>query len=219
MKNKLIKKLALSITPRVVSFLGNTTRLKQYPGEFHRVHGEKSQPFIAVYWHSRLLFITWYLRVYPLCAMISRHSDGALAADTFGKFGIKAVRGSTSSGGAAAFRQLFRMIEQGWNAAITPDGPRGPSRRLQEGVISLGQISQRPIIPISFSARHAVRLKSWDRFMVPLPFSRVSLVYGEPILIPRKMDTVTKEKYRLSVEEALNRVTDLSDELVGQEKM
>lgn len=199
----------------MVRFLGSTIRLKQYPVEFHREHGDKSQPFIAVFWHSRLLFVGWYFRVYPLCAMISRHSDGELAADTFGKLGIKAVRGSTSSGGATAFRQLFQMIEQGWNAAITPDGPRGPARRLQEGVVSLGQISQRPIIPISFSARHAVRLKSWDRFMVPLPFSRVAMVFGDPILIPRKMDTVTKEKYRISVEEALNRVTDLSDELAN----
>ena len=219
MKNKLVKKLIPSIASLLVRFLGSTGRLKQYPGEFHREHGEKSQPFIVVFWHSRLLFVGWYFRIYRMCAMISRHSDGELAADTFGRLGIKAVRGSTSSGGAAAFRQLFQMIERGWNAAITPDGPRGPARRLQEGVISMGQISRRPIIPVSFSARHAVRFKSWDRFMVPLPFSRVSMVYGEPILIPRKMDTVTKEKYRLIVEEALNRVTDLSDELVGQEKM
>lgn len=151
--------------------------------------------------------------------MISRHSDGDLAAATIEKFGVKTARGSTSKGGMSAFRQIIKMINQGLIAGITPDGPRGPARRLQEGVISLGQISQRPIIPVSFSARHALRLKSWDRFLVPLPFTSASMVYGEPIMIPRKMDDAMKENYRIMVEEELNRVTDLSDEISGQPKL
>lgn len=151
--------------------------------------------------------------------MISRHSDGDLAAAIVEKLGAKTARGSTSKGGMTAFRQVIKMIDQGLIAGITPDGPRGPARRLQEGVISLGQISQRPIIPVSFSARHALRLKSWDRFLVPLPFTSASMVYGEPIMIPRKMDKAMKESYRIRVEEELDRVTDLSDELVGQPKL
>ena len=203
----------------LVRFIGWTSRLKEYPGQFSKIHRDNSQPFIIVFWHSRLLFSGWYFRSYPLCAMISRHSDGELAVDTYGRMGITSVRGSTTLGGSAAFRQLIKKIKKGSNAAITPDGPRGPARRLQEGVILLGQISQRPIIPVSFSSRHAVRLKSWDRFLVPLPFSRASMVFGEPILIPRKLDAAAREDYRVTVEEALNRVTDLSDELVGKPKL
>ncbi len=162
---------------------------------------------------------SWYFRSYPMCAMISSHSDGEFADNTVGRMGINSVRGSTTSGGSAAFRQLIQMIKNGSNAAITPDGPRGPARHLQEGVIMLGQISQRPIIPLAFSASRAIRLKSWDRFLIPLPFSRASMVFAEPILVPRQMDSATREDLRIRVEETLNRVTDLADELVGQPKL
>ena len=203
----------------LVRFIGWTSRLREYPGQFSKIHRDNSQPFIAVFWHSRILFSSWYFKTYPICAMISRHSDGELAVDTIRRMGMSSVRGSTTSGGSEAFRQLIKMIKKGSNAAITPDGPRGPARQLQEGVILLGQVSQRPIIPVSFSSRHALRLKSWDRFLVPLPFSRASMVFGEPIMIPRKLDAAAREDYRVMVEKELNRVTDLSDELVGQPKL
>ena len=108
---------------------------------------------------------------------------------------------------------------EGLNAGITPDGPRGPARKLQEGVITLGQLSQYPILPVSFSASRAIRLKSWDRFMIPIPFSRAAFVYGEPITIPRRLNETEKDAWRARVEDELNRVTDLSDELVGQPKL
>ena len=203
----------------LVRFLCGTARIRQYPGQLGPAYVEKNKPFIFAVWHSRIIFAAWYFSFYPTCAMISRHSDGELAAATFKKLGIEAARGSTTEGGMTALRKLVQMMNQGLIAAITPDGPRGPARRLQEGVISLGQLSQRPIIPISFSSRHAVRLKSWDRFLVPMPFSRSSIVYGEPIMVPRKLDAATKEDYRIKVEAELNRVTDLSDEMVGQPKI
>ncbi len=193
--------------------------MRQYPGQFSPAFVEKNKPFIFAIWHSRLIFAAWYLSFLPSCAMISRHSDGGLAADTVKILGIEAARGSTTEGGMTALRQLVQFMNQGLIAAITPDGPRGPARRLQEGVISLGQLSQRPIIPISFSSRHAIRLKSWDRFLLPMPFSRSSLVYGEPIMVPRKLDAAAKEDFRIRVEAELNRVTDLSDEMVGQPKI
>jgi len=200
----------------LVRFLCGTARLREFPVEFRPRHGDHDQPFIAVFWHSRLMFAAWYFSFYPSCAMISRHSDGELAAATVEKLGIRSARGSTTAGGTNALRQLLQMIKEGLNAGITPDGPRGPARSLRDGVISLGQLSQRPIIPVSFAARPAIRLKSWDRFLVPLPFSRASLVFGEPIYVPRKLDAQARELYRTRVEKELNRVTDLSDDLVGR---
>jgi lysophospholipid acyltransferase (LPLAT)-like uncharacterized protein len=218
-KKILLKKIVPWPASLLIRFLCGTTRIRQYPGQLGHAYAEENRPFIAAFWHSRLLFAGWYLSDFPTCAMISRHSDGELAAATYKKLGIEAARGSTTEGGMPALRQLVQSMKQGQIAAITPDGPRGPARRLQDGVISLGQLSQRPIIPVSFSSRYAVRLKSWDRFLVPMPFSRSSLVYGEPIMIPRKLDAAAKEDYRIRVEAELNRVTDLSDDMVGRPKI
>jgi len=219
MKKRFTEKFAPWAAAQLVRFCCGTARLLEYPRPFYEVHGENSQPFILVFWHSRIFFATWYLSFYRCCALISRHSDGELVAAAAEKLGIQSARGSTTRGGEAALRQLVRMIGKGFNGIITPDGPKGPPRKLQDGVISLGQLSQRPVIPVSFSSRHAVRLKSWDRFMIPLPFSKTAFVYGEPIMIPRKLDDETRKRYRLRIEKELDRVTDLSDGLVGQPRI
>ena len=135
-------------------------------------------PYIIAFWHSRIVFTAWYFSFFPSCAIISRHSDGDLAASVVEQLGLKTARGSTSKGGGPALKKLIKMIrDEGLNAGITPDGPRGPARKLQEGAITLGQLSRCPILPVSFSASRAIRLKSWDRFMIPIPFSRIKIVY------------------------------------------
>lgn len=219
LKKNFIEEFAPWAASRLIRFCCGTARLQEYPHPFYQAHGKNGQPFILVFWHSRIFFASWYFSFYRCYALISRHSDGELVAAAVEKLGIRSARGSTTRGGGAALRELVRMIKKGFNAGITPDGPTGPARKLQDGVISLGQLSQRPIIPISFSSRHAVRLKSWDRFMVPVPFSKAAFVYGEPIMIPRKLDDDARKRYRVRIEKELDRVTDLSDELTGQPRI
>jgi len=213
------KKMAPAGLAAFIKIVCGTLRISEHPGDFSRIHGENSQPFIAVFWHSRLVFSGWYFSFYPSCAMISRHSDGELAALTVERLGIKSARGSTTRGGSSALKGLVRMLRRGLNAGLTPDGPKGPARSLQDGVVSLGQLSQRPVIPVSFSSRWALRLNSWDRFMIPLPFSRTSFVFGEPIMVPRKLDSRARSDFRKRIEKELNRVTDLADDMVGQPKI
>lgn len=215
----MLKRLAPTAAAMLIRLLFRTLRVKEYPGDFSLIHGKKSQPFIAVFWHSRVLFSAWYFSFYPSCAIISRHSDGEIAASAVEKLGIRSARGSTTRGGSRALKELLRMIRSGLNAGITPDGPRGPARELQDGVLSLGQLSQRPVIPVAFSSRWALRLKSWDRFMIPLPFSKTAFVFGEPIFIPRRLDEKTRSEYRNRIERELNQVTDQADEISGQPKI
>jgi lysophospholipid acyltransferase (LPLAT)-like uncharacterized protein len=196
-----------------------TVRKKEYPQNFSNFYNSNEPPFIFAFWHSRIIFAISFYRNYPICGLISRHSDGEFAAATIEILGMTSARGSTSRGGGEALRRLVRNLRKGLNVGITPDGPRGPARKLQDGVITLGQISQRKIIPFSFSAKPAIRLKSWDRFLVPLPFSRMAVVYGKAFDIPEKMDRQTKERLRDEVEQELNRVTDLADEMVGQPRI
>jgi len=219
MKSFIRKKIAPAGLAAFIKIVCGTLRISEHPGDFSQIHGEKSQPFIVVCWHSRLIFTGWYFSFYPSCAMISRHSDGELAALTVEKLGVKSARGSTTRGGSSALKGLVRMLRGGLNAGLTPDGPKGPARSLQDGVVALGQLSQRPVIPVSFSARRSRRLKSWDRCMIPLPFSETAFVFGDPIYVPRKMDDHTRSEFRIRIEKELNRVTDLADDMVGQPKI
>ena len=220
MKKTISKKIIPWAGALVVRFLCGTARLQEHPRPFLSRHSKDSMPYIIAFWHSRILFTAWYFSFFPSCAIISRHSDGELAASIVEQLGLKTARGSTSKGGGPALKQLIKLIRnEGLNAGITPDGPRGPARKLQDGVITLGQLSQYPILPISFSASRAIRLKSWDRFMIPLPFSRAAFVYGEPILIPRKLKEEEKDAWRTRIENELNRITDLADELCQQPKL
>ena len=115
-----------------------------------------------------------------LVAMVSASGDGAFLAAVLAKFGVILVRGSTSRRGPQALLEATRWLRKGYSVAITPDGPRGPSHQIQDGIIYLAQVSGRPIVPISNFTRWKIRLRSWDRFQIPLPFARCELYDNDP---------------------------------------
>jgi lysophospholipid acyltransferase (LPLAT)-like uncharacterized protein len=122
------------------------------------------------------------------------------------------VHGSSSRGGAEALRALARAVRAGGDVAVIPDGPRGPARRLQAGIVSLAATTGAPIVPVGVGARPARRLGSWDRFMVPAPFARCALVFGGALEVERGED---REHARARVERALEDATDAADALVA----
>jgi lysophospholipid acyltransferase (LPLAT)-like uncharacterized protein len=114
------------------------------------------------------------------------------------------VRGSSSRRGGQALVELTKLVKDGYDIGITPDGPRGPKYKVQDGVISLAQVTQAAIMPVSWDAdRKFVFRKAWDNFQVPLPFSRAVLRIGEPIPVPREADAATRENKRLELENIL----------------
>jgi lysophospholipid acyltransferase (LPLAT)-like uncharacterized protein len=136
---------------------------------------------IYVIWHSRLLYPAYHLGHYRPNVLISRSRDGDLIARGALRWGYEPVRGSSSRGGGMALRVLIRGLRAGKDVVITPDGPRGPRERVQPGVIALAKKSGCPVIPMSYDASRRVRLRSWDRFLAPLPFSKIRIVFGEPV--------------------------------------
>src|SRR5215472_5915891 len=148
-------------------------------------------PAICCVWHNRLVLsmVVYYGYVQPrtaspgIAAMVSASKDGGFLAAILECFGVEPVRGSSSRRGPQALLELTSWAERGYALAITPDGPRGPKYIVQEGVMSLAQLTGLPIVPFSFYARRKIRSKSWDGFQIPLPFSRCDLRLGEPILI------------------------------------
>lgn len=171
----------------------------------------------AIYcvWHNRLaLCLEAYFRfarprnqTAGLAALVSASRDGALLAYILECFGVQPVRGSTSRRGPQALLELTGWAERGYDLAITPDGPRGPRYQVQEGAISLAQVTGLPIIPASYSVHPGVRLRSWDRFLVPLPFARCDMVIGCPVRVPREADDATREQLRQRLEVELRAIT------------
>jgi lysophospholipid acyltransferase (LPLAT)-like uncharacterized protein len=124
-----------------------------------------------------------------ISVLVSQSRDGELIARTVGWLGIDCSRGSSSRGGIAGLRTLLRKAGEGWDLAFTPDGPRGPVREVQPGVILAAAASGLPIQPVALAATREKLLHSWDRFVVPLPLSTVHFVYGEPLAVERRGDT------------------------------
>src|SRR6185312_6528035 len=165
-------------------------------------------PGIYCLWHNRLLLcmeVYWRELKYRdigkgLAALISASKDGAFLAAILERFHVVPVRGSSSRRGAQALLELTSCAERGYDLAITPDGPRGPCYVVQEGIMSLAQLTGLPIIPIGFYSRRKIRVKSWDQFQVPLPFSRCEINIGKPIYVPREASDAEREEIRKHLE-------------------
>jgi lysophospholipid acyltransferase (LPLAT)-like uncharacterized protein len=123
-----------------------------------------------------------------ISVLSSQSRDGELMARTIARLGIDTSRGSSSRGGVLGLRTLLQKAEEGWDIGFTPDGPRGPAGEVKPGVILVAAATGLPIVPVAIAASRAKRLHSWDRFLVPLPLSKVHFVYGEPLTVPRRGD-------------------------------
>jgi len=164
-----------------------------------------ARPVIFCIWHNRLALSMVVHRKYPrkLAALISASKDGALLSAVLRKFGVLAVRGSSSRRGPQALLELTSQAERGHNVAITPDGPRGPRYVVQEGVISLAQVTGLPIVPVTWNTRQKICTRSWDRFQIPLPFGRCEMVLNQPIMVPRGASEAEREELRAELERSL----------------
>ena len=175
----------------------------------------RAGPAIYCTWHNRLpLCLELYHNyVMPrtqtagLAAMVSASKDGAFLASILECFKVQPVRGSSSRRGPQALLELTTWAERGYDLAITPDGPRGPRYVVQEGVMSLAQLTGLPIVPASYHLNWKVRLHSWDRFQIPLPFTRCEFFFGRPLRVPREASDAQREGLRRQLEQTLNEIT------------
>ncbi len=182
-----------------------TLRLRHHGDERLREWERAGQHFILAFWHRHLLLMPYSYRGGRISVLVSQSRDGELIARTVARLGIDSSRGSSSRGGIVGMRSLLRKAAEGWDIAFTPDGPRGPLREVQPGVILAAAATGLPIQPVAIAASRAKLLRSWDRFLVPLPFSAVHFVYGEPLVVERRGDleqAAVELKTRLDAAEA-----------------
>ncbi len=172
-------------------------------------------PIIFAVWHNRLALampvFEWFVRRRTpdrgLAAIVSASKDGGLVARVLEYFGVQAVRGSSSRRGAQALLELTTWAEKGHHLAITPDGPRGPCYRVQDGVLALAQVTGFPIVPVGTYLNWKIRVRSWDRFQIPLPFARWEVTFGAPIRVPRELSEEEREKLRGQLEAAMRELS------------
>ncbi|MFK7895004.1 MAG: lysophospholipid acyltransferase family protein [Myxococcota bacterium] len=164
--------------------LGSTWRIEQIGQDPRPTEGQSAdEPAaeLAAFFHESLLPAAWFYRDRGYSAAVSRSRDGDLVGATLRALGYAPpARGSSSRGGSAALLGLLRLLEQGTTVSVLVDGPRGPARISKPGIIALSRMAKRPIQPVAFAARPALRLRSWDQSLIPLPFARVVCAYGEP---------------------------------------
>jgi len=194
-----------------LSLLGATLRFRMEGAQHLTSLRDEAQPFIFCIWHSRLLPMVHAHRGEGIVALVSEHRDGEYIARVMHRRGFQTARGSSTRGGDRGLRELLRKAREGRELAITPDGPRGPARQLKLGALTLARLTGLPILPLSASGARVWRAGSWDRFMVPLPFTTVHVAYGPPVEIPRRVDDDELESLRVQVEATLNRLTDEVD--------
>jgi len=155
---------------------------------------------ILAFWHDQLLLMAKGYRGPGASVLISASRDGEYIARTMRYFGIGSVRGSSSRGGRAAFRELLEIAKAPVDLAITPDGPKGPRHEVKEGVVQLARLSGRPVVPMAFACSRGHRFRSWDRFLLPLPPGRGVFSFGPPLYYA---GSDTAETFRLRLQQAM----------------
>lgn len=177
-----------------------TDELRAYPAD---------APVIYAFWHNRILTVTAaFLSIYPrqrkgVLVLTSASKDGMWLGELAGHLGMGAIRGSSSRRGATAMRELMEKVKAGYDIAITPDGPRGPRYQLGAGLVYLAQKANIPIIPIHARFSRCLRLRTWDEFSIPLPFSRVDVTLGPMHRIPTTTGEAAFEDERKKLESVL----------------
>lgn len=202
--------LAAPVVSALTRLFWRTCRVQQVLGEEHAsALLAAGKPFIPCYWHQRQLFCVQYViglraRGAKIGFLVSPSKDGELAARVIDRLGAHSIRGSSTRTGAQALRDLYQAIKRdGISPVTTPDGPTGPPGQFKSGTVMLAQLSGAPMLPISYAAKQVWHLRTWDRFLIPRPFTRVVIAVGEPRTVERGLPAEA-ERIRQEMEEALN---------------
>jgi lysophospholipid acyltransferase (LPLAT)-like uncharacterized protein len=190
-----------------LSSLLGTTRVEPVNAEAYEQFHRRGEPVVFALWHGGLLPPTYRHRHKKIVTLASRSGDGEYITRVLHHWGFDVVRGSSSRGGDTALRELIRKVRSGKSVAITADGPRGPREQMKHGVLQIAQITGAPLVAVGSAASRAWRLNSWDSFMVPKPFSKLRVVYGDAVFIPRDLKAESLPALAHQLEQAMAQLT------------
>ena len=215
------RKLGYAIIRPVVKFLIAifwwTCRVEKIIGD---EHAQKliatGQPIIPCYWHQMHIFGSWYMRKLQkrglkIGFLISPSVDGEVPAKIVESWGAVAIRGSSNRTGARALKDMYNtIVKDKVSPVTTSDGPTGPVHKFKQGAIMLAQLTQSPMLPIAYMASRYWELKTWDKFIIPKPFSRIVIAVGEPHSIEKKSNAEKLEEERVKMETTMNNLIEVA---------
>ena len=205
------QRLTLAIVPRVVwaliTLLGRSWRFEVLAeeGVTPAFHGFDPSREIYCFWHQCVFACAWYYRSTHATILISQSFDGELITRTLELFGYRTVRGSSSRGGGEGLLALRRVLDENTPAIFTADGPRGPIYRAKLGPIKLAQMTGAPIGSFHLQPEKAWTMRSWDRFQIPKPFTRIAVSWGHWTIVPEDASSDELEAKRQQLDIALER--------------
>lgn len=187
---KLSDRLLLAVGPRlaagVIRLLYKLNRIDFVGIDIPQQFWQRGEHIIISFWHDQLLLMAMGYQGPGSKILISASKDGELIARVMRYFGQEAVRGSSSRGAKAAFKELVALAKEKVDLVLTPDGPKGPRHELKDGVVQLARLSGRPVVPMAFVCSRGYRFASWDRFLLPFPFGRGVYAFGKPVSFNRE---------------------------------
>lgn len=203
------QKLLGPILYAIVRAIGATLRIET------EGNTEYKKGAIFAGWHGRTFVAALHYRGKGIWTIISQSRDGQIQNWIFTRLGFKTIRGSTGRGGVKAAAESIRVLKQGGVMAFTPDGPRGPSGVVQGGIMLMAKKSGVALVPVGVSANWRLHAPTWDRYMVPLPFAKCLMVYGDPIFVSKDSSDEEVEYARLALQESLTKVQREADARFG----
>ncbi|OMQ03010.1 hypothetical protein BW722_04705 [Lawsonia intracellularis] len=162
-------------------------------------------PVILCLWHDELFPLIYFRGKLKIITVVSKSKDGDILANVIQRIGLETARGSSSRGGSEALRNVIKRMKDGFCACITVDGPKGPRHKVKKGVIFLAQQTNAPIVPIRIFMEKSKKISSWDRFQLPIPFSKIHVICGDAYYVSPSLTTQEEltDQCRL-LEERLN---------------
>jgi lysophospholipid acyltransferase (LPLAT)-like uncharacterized protein len=188
----------------LVRLLGRTWRIRVTHDDAVRTARATQSPIVFSLWHGHMLPLLYTHRDEGVTVLISEHSDGEIIARIATRLGYRTVRGSTSRGAARALLGLTRVLEEGGDLAITPDGPRGPAKSMAPGVGIVARRAGVAVVAAAASTSKAWRLNTWDKFMIPRPFAKIHVAYSDAVHVT-SADATSHERLRAAMELAEQR--------------
>ena len=207
----LVKSAGLLGSALIHSWMGNMDyKVAYHDSNIDPAYPNDGRRRIYVFWHEHILIPLYLRRHCNLTMLLSKHRDADILEQAAGIFGFDCVRGSTYGGGIQAIRKMMDAANQ-QNLTITPDGPRGPRRELAQGAIYLASRLQFPLVLLGMGVNKPWRLNSWDKFVIPKPYSRIRIVVSGDIIVPQNADRATLEHFRIKVQGLLSDLCDTAD--------
>lgn len=188
-----------------MKFYFSTIRIRERHFERVRQLHRENQTIIFLLWHENMMPLLYANKYRKAHVLVSRHFDGEIISRILNAVGFRTVRGSSTRGGFEAFLGMKKVLDR-YDVAVTPDGPRGPRRKVKLGALKLASETGTALMPVGVACSRFKRLGSWDRFLLVLPFSKCEIVYGEPYQVPPQAATLKLRPHAQKLEQLLNQM-------------